>query len=216
MSGPRREEHGMKGKTVHEIEAEYSRELTELQRDYYEAIDDVRAMRVPEGVPHLDKMSPQGYGEILADQKTAAKDAARERAISRYREATGERREAIEARKRALDARLYRVGGEGSEAGALVVGCARATDEELRDYLERAERTGAKDLARAVFVEADARGLSTLVDAYFERVDPEGRELYAEYQAMPTPEQIETAAGQAETFVHDTDPEMLRSGPRVA
>ena len=55
-----------------------------------------------------------------------------------------------------------------------------------------------------------------MVSAYLERANPQAGELYAEYQAIPTPEQMEAAAEQAETFVHDTGPGMLRYGLRVA
>lgn len=206
----------MKGKTIHEIEADYSRELTELQQEYYRAIDDVRSMRNPEAasLSYLDRLSPAGRAEVLHEQlheqKNEAKDEARGRALARYHRATEERREAIEPRKARLGARLYHV-----EDGRLVAETVRASDEELPRVLAAAIRTGSRDLAKAVFAEADARGLSNLVDEYFTRVDPEARELYTEYQAVPTREQLETAAEQAEMFVHEPSEEMLRYGPQV-
>ena len=43
-----------------------SRERTELLQEYHREIDDVRAVSSPEGVPYLDKRTPQA-GELYAE-----------------------------------------------------------------------------------------------------------------------------------------------------
>ena len=204
----------MTAKTIHEIEADYSRERTELLQEYHREIDDVRAVSSPEDVPYLDKLTPQARDEVLREQKGGAKDGARERAIGRYREATEGRREQIEARKARLEKALFRVAGTPGEA--MLPHAAAADEEGLMGLLAAAVVGGSADQARAVLAVAHRRGMPAVVSAYLKRANPQADELYAEYQAIPTPEQMETAAEQAETFVHDTGPGMLRYGPRVA
>lgn len=197
-------------KTIHEIKAAFGDARTALLQDYYRELDGVRAIAHPD-TPHADKLTAEGRAEILVGQKNTAKDEARGRALERYREATGEHREAAEARTAFLDKSLYHVAD-----GRLVADAAGATDEGLERLMRAAARTNNGELAKAVFGEADARGLSGLVNAYLEGAGPETAELYAERQAAPSPEELDKHEAQAEMFVHDPEPGTLRYGPRVA
>ena len=204
----------MKGKSIHEIKDEHGAEMSGLLQDYYREIDEVRAMRDPEGVAYLDKLTAEGQAEILREQKAAAKDGARSRALERYREAAETHRGRVESRKAFLDKTLFNVGGTPGEA--MLPHAATATEEGLMDLLDAAVIGGSPDQARAVLAVAHRRGAEAVVGAYLERANPEAGELYAEYQVAPSADELDKQEAQAETFVHDPGPDSLRYAPSVA
>ena len=66
--------------------------------------------------------------------------------------------------------------------------------------LDLAAHADNKDLAHAVFVAADQRGLGDLLSTYFERIDPDARPLYEEFKAAPSEEVLERRLADAETL----------------
>lgn len=84
-----------------------------------------------------------------------------------------------------------------------------ASDDELTSLLDIASRAGNKDLAKAVFVAAEQRGLGEHMATYFDQIDPDASELYSEWTEIPDEEVLERQADNVDVVVYGADPDSL-------
>jgi hypothetical protein len=123
---------------------------------------------------------------LLRDQKMEKATEAHEHAFSSYTEQVEYYHRQLEKRANHIKGELFRV----EDAGALSR-AATATDAELGAMLEIAAQAQNSELGRAVFVSAEQRGLGNLMKDYFDKLNPEGRELYGEWSEIPPQEVLE-------------------------
>ncbi len=81
--------------------------------------------------------------------------------------------------------------------------------------LNIATHAGNQDLARAVFVAAEQRGLGDLMARYFDEVDPEARALYQEWTELPSAEALKRKSEKLPTLVQKPDPDRLMPPAKV-
>ncbi len=190
----------MSEKTIHENEATYGERAADIVSDWYETQDEITRSAVSVEGPHADLLTDDQRAEVVRTQKAERASAAAEGFREQYRKLTRERNEAVRTRTSALREQLFEV----EDAGALAR-AALASDAGLGSMLELAAHAGNRDLARAVFVAADQRGLGDLLSTYFERLDPEAGERYQEWKAAPTEEVLERRLADAETIFAPPD-----------
>jgi hypothetical protein len=65
--------------------------------------------------------------------------------------------------------------------------------------LELAIHADNAELGRAVLTAAEQRGLGKLMNRYFDQMNPEAGELYQEFRAAPSEEDLERRLADAET-----------------
>jgi Skp family chaperone for outer membrane proteins len=204
----------MTDKTIGQVREEFGEQAAAILRDYHAALDAVREARTPEAGAYLDRLTDEQQMSLLREQKAAAAQEAREKALDAYRTATERYHKEIAARRAPLEERLFRVAGTPGEA--ILPVAATASEEQLAELLDTAILAGSYDQARAVFAVAHRRQLPEVMGAYFEKADPGAHELYREWQEIPPAEVLERQLEQAETIVHDVAPESLAAPPRVA
>ncbi len=107
-------------------------------------------------------------------------------------------------------------GYEAETPEGVVAMWAAATDVGLMGLLDAALAGGSADQARAVLAVAHNRGAAAVVSAYLDRAPDATAGLYSEYLEAPGSAELEKHEAQAETFVHDPEPGMLRYGPPAA
>lgn len=194
----------MSERTIHEINEEFSSTGPGILNSYLESLNEIKAQREPEAGGYLDRLTGQQRRDLLRDQKmeraleitgSAREEYAAE--LERYHDELGKRVDYLKGR-------LFKVEDAGAGARA-----ALATDTELGTLLEYAARSGNAELGRAVFVAAEQRGLGDLMASYFDRMDPEARELYQEWSEVPLQEILTRQKVSTETLLPDPDPERL-------
>jgi hypothetical protein len=171
-------------KTIHEIKEEFSSKGAATLNQYTATLDEIRSTRHPEAGAYLDRLTDEQRMALLREQKTEQALEAHERASKAYTEEVESYHAAIAKRVDYIKGALFKV----EDAGALSR-AATAADAELGAMLELAAQAQNAELGRAVFVAAEQRGLGDLMARYFERLNPEGRELYEEWVEVP-PEEI--------------------------
>ena len=206
----RRKADGMTEKTVHGMQAEHGQKAAGILNGYHATIDAIRGERQPEAGAYLDRLTDEQRMDLMREQKTERAGAARREALEAYTAAVEGYHEGLQGH---LKGHLFGVGGpDGAAALSRTV---TASEGELAAYLDVAEQAGNRDLARAVFVAAKRRGSGDLMARYFDNVDPEARELYQEWAAIPPAEVLERQREGIERVVAEPDPDRLMPPPRV-
>jgi hypothetical protein len=204
----------MTQKSIHEIKAEYGERASGILSRYHEAIDELAQRREPEAGTYLDRLSGEERARLLREQKAKAAAEIREAAIKDYRAATEDYHEQITARRSRLEERLFRVAGTPGEA--VLPLASGATEEQLMGMLEDAITGASFDQARAVFLVARRRQLPGVLAAYFDRADPEAKELYEEHAEIPPAESLDRQLAGVETIIHEPGPRELSAAPWMA
>jgi len=185
----------MSQKTIQETEASFGERAAVILRGWYQAQDEItREIEYVEG-PHADILTDRQRAEIAATQKAERAGAKGEEYRREYQALMEERNEAVRTRTSALREMLFKTPDTDALSRA-----ALASDTGLGAMLDLAAHADNKDLAHAVFVAADQRGLGDLLSTYFERIDPDARPLYEEFKAAPSEEVLERRLGDAETL----------------
>ena len=185
----------MSEKTIQETEASFGERAAVILRGWYDVQDGIgREIEYVEG-PHADILTDRQRAEIAATQKAERAGAKGEEYRREYQALMEERNEAVRTRKRALREQLFGV----QDAGALSR-AALASDAELGAMLKLAVRADNAELGRAVFTAAEQRGLGDLMNRYFDQMNPEAGELYQEFKAAPSEENLQRRLADAETL----------------
>jgi hypothetical protein len=197
----------MSDKTIPEIKEAFARSGASTLNRYHERLAEIAQEREPEAGGYLERLTDEQRASLLREQKTERAGEITQRAREDY--AAEVERYHAELSKRAgyLKGRLFKV-----EAAGALSRAALATDAELGAMLELAAHAGNAELGRAVFVASEQRGLGNLMAAFFDRIDPECRELYEEYAEIPPPEILERQTDSVETLIPEPDPERLMLG----
>ena len=190
-------------KTVDEIMAEFSAKGPQVLNDYHARLDEIRAIRQPGDGAYLDRLTDEQRMELLLEQKTEQAKEAHEKALKDYTEVVESYHSALAKRKGYIKQHLFGV----EDAGALSR-AATATDAELGVLLDIAAQAGNAELGRAVFVAAEQRELGNLMHDYFEKINPEGRELYQEWSRLP-PQEILKRQQNVDAILPAPNPDSL-------
>ncbi len=197
-------------KTLKETMAKFGSSGAGTFNCYYEHLAELTAKREPEAGGYLDRLTAEQRMSLLREQKTERAREITRQAREDYAAEAERYHGELSRRTEYLRGRLFKV----EDAGALSR-AALATDAELGAMLELAAHAGNAGLGRAVFVASEQRGLGDLMAAFFDRIDPEGRELYQEYTEIPPPEILERQARSVEALIPDPDPDRLMPPARV-
>jgi hypothetical protein len=193
-------------RTVDEIVTQHGQGTAEIMNSYHDALDAIRAEREPEDGAYLDRLTDEQRMSLMREQKGAKASQAHEQAVRDYAEAVDTYYEDTQKKRQYIKKALFSV--EGPE-GAALSRAITAEGEELEAYLDVAQQAGNRDLARAVFVAAERRGLGDLMARYFDEVDPEARGLYQEWSKLPSEETIERQRESIPLLLPPPDPDSL-------
>jgi hypothetical protein len=170
----------MSDKSIPEIQAEHGAKASETLVGYQDALQEIREIREPdEAGAAADYLSPDGRMRLLTDQKVERAEDLHARTLEEYTTEVERYHEALSERTQSLKERLF--GITGPDGAAALSRTVTASEGELEAYLDVAIQAGNRDLARAVFMAAERRGSGDLMARYFDEVDSEARELYAEW-----------------------------------
>ena len=200
----------MTEKIVQEMNAEHGAKEAEILTADFDAQQDTRELREPEEGVYLDQLSPQQRMSLLREQKAEREEERYSRTTEAMTAENDRYQEELAKRAGHLKERLFAV--ENSETGSRA---ALASEQELRDMLAYAAKSGNKDIARAVFVAADEKGLGDLMARYFDEVDPEARALYQEWTEIPSAETLKRKSEKLSALVQKPDPDRLMPPARV-
>ena len=199
-------------KTIHEIKAAFGEAGAGIANRYRGTLDEIAHTRTVEEVGGFwDRLASEERSRLLLEHKVERASAEHARALEGYTGVLEGYRADLEERTGYLTPRLFKV--EDARAGA---DAARASDEDLAKMLDYAIRAQNADLAKAVFVAADMRGAGDLMARYFDEVDPEARDLYAEWSEIPPAEVLERQAENVETIIPPPEQTSLTPPARVA
>ena len=194
----------MTAKTVQEIQDSHGRTAAEILTGYHAEIDAIKEEREPEAGAYLDRLTDEQRMNLTREQKTERATAARREALEAYTAAVEGYHEGLKERQGHLKGRLF--GVDGPDGAAALSRTVTASEGELAAYLDVAELSGNRDLARAVFVAAERRGSGDLMARYFDNVDPEARGLYEEWVSVPLAEVLERQREGVGTILPEPDP----------
>jgi hypothetical protein len=193
---------------IHEAQANYSEKAAGILREWHETLDEITRSHEPVEGEYLERLTDTQREQLLREQKAERAHAERENYVRQYRELTEEHHEQVKKRTRFLGERLFKV----EDAGALAR-AALATDTQLGTLMELAAQSGNAELGRAAFVAAEQRGLGELIAAFFDRIDPEARELYEEFKAAPSEEIMQRREAGVETIIPPLDSSRFATVP---
>ena len=168
------------------------------------AVGEVKAMRVPSDGAYLDRLSHEQRMSLLREQKTERAAGLTEQARDDYDQEVERFHRELEKRVAYLKECLFKV----EDAGALAR-AALATDTELGTLMELATQAGNAELGKAAYVACEQRGLTELLQAYYDNIDPEAQELYAEYREVPPEHILERQAESVSALLPDVDADSL-------
>jgi hypothetical protein len=191
-------------KTIQEIKGEHSTKIGDLMNSYMDRKDEIAALREVESGGYLDRLTDEQKANLLLEQKMEKATAVHEDAAEKYVAQLEGYRTELEKRKGYIKEHLFKV----EDAGALSR-AATATDAELGAMLEIAALSQNAELGRAVFVAAEQRELSGVMLNYFEKINPEGRELYAEWCEIQPQEVLDRQLENVATVLPPPDPNGL-------
>ena len=197
-------------RTVPEIREAFGEASAGILTGHMDALDAIRAETAPEDGRYLDRLPPQERLALMREQKGERAREGADRAREAYADALDSYQTELSERSDFLRGRLFGVGDAGALSRA-----ALATDAELGTLLEVAAHAGNAELGRAVFVAAEQRGLGDLMARYFDRVDPEARDLYGEWAEVPPADVLERQRENAGTLIPDPDPDRLTAPARA-
>ena len=106
-------------------------------------------------------------------------------------------------RKARVEAHLYNL--NSPESASLISRVVGAPAEDLAGLLDAAIRSGNRELGKAVFSEADRRGLTGLTHRYFEALAPEDYGLYVELANAPTEEDLQRERNNLQEITRGPD-----------
>src|SRR5215211_3057709 len=194
----------MSDKTVSEIQQAFTESTANVLGGYFDQIDRLKAQRDLEEGRYLDQLSPEQRQSTLRNEKHQKATELTEKTREAYAAEVEQFHSALAKRTEHLMERLFKV----EDAGALSR-AALATDAELGVLSELATRADNKELAKAVFVAAEQRGLGEHMASYFDQIDPEARELYSEWSELPPAEALERQADNVDAVLPIPDPDSL-------
>jgi len=190
--------------TIYEIEKVGSERATELVRDWYTTLDEIKASRVEISGPHADLLTEEQRLQAAADAKAQKAAQKAQEYRSDYEELTQGRNDAVRSRTRKLHKELMTV-----ESTSALAEARKGDVGALLDMVDMAAHAGNPEFARAAFSVAAKRQLGDVVAAYFDKVAPEARDLYAEYSQAPTEETLENRLADAARIFAAPDPRSL-------
>jgi hypothetical protein len=191
-------------RTIGEIRQAFGKAGADVVNGHRDALEAIAAETEPEGGRYLDRLSDEERMRLLREQKAERANESREAAVEAYEEALDRYAGDLSRRTDELKGRLFGV----SDAGALSR-AALATDTELGALLEIAATARNPELGRAVFVAAEQRDLGDLMARYFDGLDLEARELYAEWSEIPPAETLERQRESVGAILPEPDPDGL-------
>jgi hypothetical protein len=194
-------------KTVQEIHAEHASKAGEIMNAYLDSIGEIRERRDPEDGAYLDELTDEQRFALLQEQKASRANEAHAQTLEAYREEVERYQDKITQRRTHLKKRLF--GVDGPDGAAALSRAVTATEKELATYLDVTGQAGNEDLARAVFVAAQCRGLRDLMHRVFGEMDQETGTLYQEWSRPPTEEVLERQRESVESVVQPPDFERL-------
>ncbi len=197
-------------KTIQEIKQEHGSRAAEIALGYQDTLTEIRNRMELEDSPYSDRLTDEERFRILREEKAEMAQEAHHKAREAYAKEVERYAGEVAQRRTQLKGRLF--GVEGSEALARA---ATASESELGSMLDIAAQAGSEDLARAVFVAAENRGLGDLVGRYFDEVDHEARSLYGEWSELPSEEQLERQRENVERVIQPPDYDRLMPPARV-
>jgi hypothetical protein len=197
-------------KTYQEVLEEHQRRSAEIAMDAMDAYAEIGAEGIEEG-RYLDQLSPEQRLAILREQTTGKANEARARAVEENVAEAQRYADEVRELRRSLRPRLFDVAND-----ALLAQVAVYSDEQLAAVFDTAVHTGRQDLAKAVFAEADKRRLGGLVNRFFREVNPEAGNLYQEWRALPSEEELERQIQNAERVIPEATEHQLMPRPAVS
>jgi hypothetical protein len=200
----------MTDKTIPEIKEEFANSGTSILNEHNETLAEIAAETEPEPGRYADRLGGQERMALMREQKTARSQELRSRTLEAYLEEVERYHTELSSRADYLRGRLFKV----EDAGALSR-AALATDTELGTLLDLAARAGNAELGRAVFAASEQRGLGDLMAQFFDRMDPEARDLYNEFREIPPPQILERQRENAELIIPPANPDRLTAYARA-
>lgn len=197
-------------RTIQEIKEEFSTSSASILNGYHDTLAEIKAGREPEAGGYLDKLTDEQRMSLLREQKMERAEEATRQAREDYTAELQRYHKELMGRRDYLRERLYKV----EDAGALSR-AALARDAELGTLLELAAQASNPELGRAAFVAAEQRGLGDLMAAYFDRIDPEARELYQEWAQIPPQEILDRQRESVERLLPSGAPTPDELMPRA-
>jgi hypothetical protein len=200
-------------RTIHELTQEYGMAASAILDGYHGSIDEIRDMRTPEAGGYLDQLTDEQRMALLREQKAEKVQDVRAQAIEAAEAEHEQYERAVSARRTFLKTRLFSV--TGPDGASALTRTVTASDAELGALLDVALQADNKDLARAVFLAAQRRGAGDLMGRYFDELDPEGRDMYAEWTEVPTNDALQRQRESIPLMVRDPGSGWLTPPARV-
>ena len=188
-------------RTIREIKEAFGQSGAKIVNGHHETRLKIAAETEPAEGRYLDRLS---FGErrgIMVEQKTGRVGESVRESREAYTAEVERYHKELSGRQDFLKGRLFGVGDAGALSRA-----ALATDAELGAMLEISAHAGNAELGRAVFVASEQRGLGDLMARYFDRVDPDARDLYGEWTEIPPSEVLERQLESVEALIPEPDP----------
>ena len=196
---------------VQQIIREHQEKAGSITNGYQAELDHIRddnSLPPEQDSPYLEDAAR--YGAVI-DHKRERASVAHRRALEDYQAEVERYHKALGSREAELKERLF---GLGDSDAAVLAQAALADDNGLEGMRQLAERTSNASLARAIFVEADRRGLGEMLSRHFES-HPEERGLYQEWSEIPAQGQRERQLEGVERIVSEPTSDRLMSRPQV-
>src|SRR5215212_3453929 len=200
-------------KSTADIIAEHQKNASAILIGYKDALEAIREVRELEDGRYLDRLTPEQRYALMREQKAQQTDEAYRDALAAYTAEVERYHNELALRRSHLKKRLF--GVDGPDGAAALSRTVLASEEELAACLDVAIQAGNEDLARAVFVAAERRGLGDLAARYFDEVNPEARALYNEWSELPAQETLERQVESIERIVEAPDHSQLMPPARV-
>jgi hypothetical protein len=198
-------------RTTAEIIGEHQKNAGEIMLGYEDAKQEIReGLQLEEG-GYLERLTPEQRFAALREQKIVRAQEAHRQTLEAYIAEVARYQDELAQRRTYLKGRLF-----GVENTTALANAATADEEGLRAMLNIASQAGDEDLARAVFVAAESRGLGDVMARYFDEVDSEARSFYAEFSELPTQERLERQVEEVEHVVQPPDYERLMPPARAS
>ncbi len=198
-------------KTTADIIGEHQKNAGEIMLGYEDAKEEIRESMGPEEGAYLDRLTPEQRMGLLREQKAKRANDAHEQTLEAYTAEVERYHNELAQRRTHLKKQLFGVDGAAALSRTVL-----ASEGELASYLDVAIQAGNQDLARAVFVAAERKGLGNLMARYFHEVNPDARSLYAEWSEVPTEDALERQRENIERVVQPPDYDRLMPPARVS
>lgn len=198
------------GKSLQEIVEEHQRRTAQIAMGVMDAYAEISAEGIEEG-RYLDQLTGEQRLAILRGQTAQKASDARARAVEENVAEAERYAEEVRDLRRSLKPRLFDAANDGLLAQVAVY-----SDEQLAAVFDTAVHTGSRDLAKAVFAEADRRDRGDLVNRYFSEVDPSAADIYQEWRSLPGEEDLRRHIEGAATVMPEPTEHQLMPRARAA